>query len=306
MLARLQRLIAYFLVGIALAAACLALRFDAAVFWLLPGFVVGGYAATLATEFLLLRRSYDAGDGERPSLRQLTHAWGAEVIGSPRVFLWRQPFRSNAEPDCLPAEARGRRGVLFVHGFVCNRGLWNPWMRRLRAAGVPFVAVNLEPVFGSIDSYAPTIEAAVRTLEQATDIAPVIVAHSMGGLAARAWLASGNRSERMHRLVTIATPHAGTRIADRGFGRNTAQMRRGGEWLARLNAGESPALRARFICFWSHCDNIVFPTRTATLPGADNRHLVATPHVQMAYHPAVIDEVFRLVGTAETTPSFAR
>ena len=75
MLARLQRLIAYFLVGIALAAACLALRFDAAVFWLLPGFVVGGYAATLATEFLLLRRSYDAGDGERPSLRQLTQLW---------------------------------------------------------------------------------------------------------------------------------------------------------------------------------------------------------------------------------------
>ena len=34
-------------------------------------------------------------------------------------------------------------------------------MRRLRRRGVPFVAVNLEPVFGSIDSYAATIEAAV-------------------------------------------------------------------------------------------------------------------------------------------------
>ena len=78
--------------------------------------------------------------------------------------------------------------MLFVHGFFCNRGLWNPWMRRLRAAGIPFVAVNLEPVFGSIDSYASIVEAAVRSLEQATGGAPVIVAHSMGGLAVRSWL----------------------------------------------------------------------------------------------------------------------
>ena len=52
-------------------------------------------------------------------------------------------------------------------------------------------------------------------------------------------------------------------------------------------------MRARFVCFWSHCDNIVFPTRSATLPGADNRHLEATPHVRMVYHPDVFAEVMR-------------
>jgi hypothetical protein len=44
------------------------------------------------------------------------------------------------------------------------------------------------------------------------------------------------------------------------------------------------------------------PTRHATLPGADNRHLPATPHVQMAYHPAVVAEVLRLVAVGGTHP----
>jgi len=306
MLALLQRLIALGLLGVTIGAIWLAIQFDALPFLVIPGMVVGGYAATLAIEFWLLRRSYVDSDLERPSVKQLAHAWAAEAIGAPRVFLWRQPFRSNAEPDHLPGDRRGRRGVLLVHGFLCNRGLWNPWMRRLRAAGIPFVAVNLEPIFGSIDSYAGTIEAGVLGLENATGVAPLIVAHSMGGLAARAWLADEGRSERIHRLVTIATPHAGTRIADRGFGANMGQMRAGGDWLARLSGAEPPALRERFVCFWSHCDNIVFPTRNATLRGADNRHLVATPHVQMAYHPAVFDAVLRLVEGAGPVPSMVR
>jgi hypothetical protein len=72
-------------------------------------------------------------------------------------------------------------------------------------------------------------------------------------------------------------------------------MRVGSDWLARLAASEIPATRARFTCFWSHCDNIVFPTRSATLAGADNRHLPVTPHVQMVEHPAVFAEVVRWV-----------
>jgi triacylglycerol lipase len=42
---------------------------------------------------------------------------------------------------------------------------------------------------------------------------------------------------------------------------------------------------SRFTCFYSHCDNIVFPPATATLPGADNRHIAGVPHVHMADRP---------------------
>jgi hypothetical protein len=292
-LATLQKTAALSLLGVVLAWAAWAISTGRAHWaWLGPAVVALGYAGVLAVEFWLLRGSYSKSDPLRPNTAQLLTCWARECAVAPRVFLWQQPFRSMAVSDALVSN--DRRGVLLVHGFVCNRGLWNPWLRELRAGGIPFAAVNLEPVFGSIDGYADTIDGAVRSLTEATGSAPVIVAHSMGGLAVRAWITRGH-GDRFHRLVTIATPHRGTRIARHAFSSNTREMQVGSAWLESLSGREPAALYARFTCFWGHCDNIVFPTGNATLPGADNRHLPATPHVQMAYHPAVLEEVRRLL-----------
>ena len=296
MLARLQQLIVFGLLAAIVCWWAYALHLGHPG-WALGGVVamVGGYAATLGLEFCLLGTSYARDADLRPSIGQLISSWRQEVLLAPRVFLWQQPFRSYAVPDLLSVASRDRRGVVFVHGFVCNRGLWNPWLRRFRAQGLPFTAVTLEPVFGSVDRYVDTIDAAVRSVEAATGLAPVLVAHSRGGLAVRAWLARRGSAERFHRIVTVASPHRGTWMARYGRTANGLEMRLDSPWLQALAAAESPALRARFTCFWGHCDNIVFPTAVATLDGADNRHLPATPHVAMAFHPAVFDEVLRLV-----------
>jgi triacylglycerol lipase len=248
--------------------------------------ILGGYAAVLALEFTLLRIVHGADPTPRATTTQLLRAWWGEVLSAPRVFCWRQPFQSQRFPDHLPTGAHGRRGVLFVHGFVCNRGLWNPWLQRLQASGVPFVAVIMEPPFGSIDDGIAALEDGVRRLEACTGLAPVLVAHSMGGLALRSWWAEHGNEARVHHAITIGTPHQGTWLARFAMSRNARQMRQGSRWLATLAARE-PARRAqRFTCFYSHCDNIVFPAAAATLPGADNRHLPGVAHVHMADHPA--------------------
>jgi len=256
--------------------------------WAVAGalLVVGGYALVLGLEFALLRQAHGDDPTPRATPRQLLRAWWGEVRSAPTVFCWRQPFFSERFPDWLPPDSRGRRGVLLVHGFVCNRGLWNPWLERLREAGVPVVAVNLEPVFGSIDDYVPRIEAAVRRLEQHTGLPPVAVAHSMGGLALRRWWAEqGDDSERLHHAITLGTPHHGTWLARFALTPNARQMRQQSRWLLALAAREPVGRWERFTCFYSHCDNIVFPPRTATLPGADNRHLPGVAHVHMAEMP---------------------
>jgi triacylglycerol lipase len=269
--------------------------------------ILAGYSLFLAVEFMLVGARHGDDPAPKPRAVQLLRAWAGEVWHAPQVFCWRQPFRARAEPDHLLPEAAGRRGVILVHGFVCNRGLWNPWMRRLRQAGVPFAAVNLEPVFGSIDDYPPIVDAAVRAVESATGLAPLIVAHSMGGLAVRAWLDSHLSRSRVHRIVTIASPHRGTWLARFAFVPNARQMQIGGPWIRQLASREPPQLGEGFTCFYGHCDNIVFPASTATLPGADNRHLPATAHVHMVSHPAVWDEVMRWLEPAahagpEATP----
>ncbi|MEO6407934.1 MAG: permease [Burkholderiaceae bacterium] len=255
--------------------------------------IVFGYALFLGVEFLLLAWVHGNDPAPRPRAPQLLRAWWGEVLAAPQVFCWRQPFRSRAEPDHLPAARSGRRGLVMVHGFLCNRGLWNPWMKRLRVEGIPFVAVNLEPVFGSLDTYAALVDAAVARVETATGLAPVLVGHSMGGLAVRSWLNGLGGDTRAHRLVTVGTPHHGTWLARFGHTVNGRQMRQGNPWLADLARGESAQRLARYTCFYGHCDNIVFPASSATLPGADNRHVAATAHVQMLFREEVFAEVRR-------------
>ncbi|HSV45027.1 MAG TPA: permease, partial [Ramlibacter sp.] len=259
--------------------------------------ILFGYAAFLAIEFIALR-AVGSRDGVHPapSARELARAWLRETVAAPRVFCWRQPFRWHAVPDLLQGPGlQGRRGVVFIHGFVCNRGFWTPWLRRMQADGRAFAAVNLEPVFGSIDDYVPIIDRAVAQVSQATGLAPVLVCHSMGGVAARAWLRGRSPGLRAAHIITIGTPHHGTWLARFSHLANGRQMRMGGDWLARLPAGNEGPDGPGFTCWVASCDNIVFPVATATLPGADNRWVRGAAHVDLAFEPEVMKASLALV-----------
>ena len=258
--------------------------------------IIFAYAAFLALEFLALRLVGSPDPSLRPAWLTLVRAWVGETLQGPRVFLWRQPFRWRRFPDHVVPEPglQGVRGVVFIHGFVCNRGFWTPWLERVNAQGRAFCAVNLEPLAGPIDAYVQTVEQAVAAVTQASGLAPVLICHSMGGLAARAWLRS-HGAARVHHIVTIGTPHRGTWLARLGRTANGQQMRVASEWLMALEHDCAALPPTRFTCWYSDCDNIVFPVATATLPGADNRLVRGMAHVDLAFHPEVIRETFALL-----------
>lgn len=261
------------------------------------GVLTAGYASVLAAEFAMLWRAGSRHPGIHPApVDVLIRAWAAEVREAACAFGWRMPFRPNAfldQVDPLPPAAGGCVGVILVHGFVCNRGLWNRWMQRLGGCGIPFIAVNLEPVFGSIDEYVDIIERAVHRMTEATGTTPVVVAHSMGGLAVRCWLARREAASRVRRVITIGTPHQGTAVARFGLFPSTREMRIGSAWLEALARSERAPVRALFTCFFSHCDNVVFPVARAVLPGADNRHVPGMAHLQLLASEAVFSEVLQ-------------
>lgn len=266
--------------------------------------IVLSYALVLALQFTLMARINRQDAAPTLGLGDLVRAWWAEVCVAPRVFSWRQPFRWYALPDADVPPAPGRTAAVLVHGFVCNRGLWLPWMRELRRRGMPYTSVNLEPVFGSIDDYVPLIDDAVQRAQAITGRPPLLVCHSMGGLAARAWLAAApGAAARVCGVVTIGTPHQGTWLARWSHMPNGRQMRINGEWLQALQAREAGQPRPPFVCWYSNGDNIVFPVTTATLAGADNRHLHGVPHVAMAFHPRVMTESLAMLASAGSSPS---
>ncbi len=294
MLARLQQFTTLALVAIAIAcAAFLASR--GKPFWAFAAvaLVAAGHAILLAFEFLFLASANREDPAPAATAGELIGAWWGEVLIAAQVFCWHQPFRSTVQPDHLPTVAGRPIGIVFVHGFVCNRGLWNPWLKRLRQLEVPFVAVNLEPIFGSIDRYVPIIEQAVQRVEAATATRPLIVAHSMGGLAVRAWLDACQADARVRRVITIGTPHRGTLLARFACAPNAGQMQLRSRWQQALAEREPRSRYAKFTCFYSHCDNIVVPASNGTLPGADNRHVHGVAHVQLAREEIVLCEVLR-------------
>jgi len=229
----------------------------------------------------------------------LLRAWWAESRWAGQVFGWWQPFRERAVADWLPpltGDASAPRGVVLVHGFLCNRAFWMPWFALLRARGHGFVAVTLEPAFGSIDDYAATIDAAVRRVAEATGRAPLVVGHSMGGLAIRAWLrARPGADARVHRIVTIGSPHHGTWPAGHARSTNGRQMRLHGPWVRELRAQEPAGRAAAFVCWYSNGDNAVYPPAAAMLDGADNRFIAGVAHVEMAFDARVQGDCLALL-----------
>lgn len=231
---------------------------------------------------------------DRPTARQLFGAWWNEFVICERLFAWQQPFREHGHADFLPAHC-DKRGVLLLHGYSCNRGLWNDWMARLSERGHPHIALSMEPVYGSIDAYADAIDAAVVRLTDSGGKPPVIVAHSMGGLAARAWWRKHGRPGRVHRIVTLGSPHGGTLMASFSMAFNARQMRRPSPWLAELADAEPADFGAQFDCYYSHCDQIVCPADTAVLPGSRAIHLPGTGHLALLFHQRVWSDLLQLL-----------
>ncbi len=232
------------------------------------------------------------GDGSRAPLPRLAARIVQEFWCSMLCWFRLFPF---ARPAVVALD--GDRGfpVLMLHGFGANSGFWRPLAQRLRRAGISHATVDLEPVLGSIDDYADLIEAQATLLCAATGATQlIVVGHSMGGLAARAWMRR-HGSARVARLVTLGTPHFGSWLASYGSGRNARQMVPPGAdpkaWLNQLAASEDASLRARVVSIRSRHDNIVSPQDAALLPGAENVALDLVGHVALGFDPAVLDRV---------------
>jgi triacylglycerol lipase len=214
--------------------------------------------------------------------------WG-ECQSGIRVFLLRQPWAFATPVVQLPSGAQPRIPVLLVHGYVCNHRLWDDMAPALQAQEHAVLAIDLEPVFASIDDYAPLVEQAVQTLRQQTGQDRVaLVGHSMGGLAIRAWLRQYG-SQHAAGVITLGTPHVGTQIRAPFSPLNARQMAWNSTWLQTLAASESDATRGLFRIALSPQDNIVFPQRAQTLPGVVPVVFEGLGHLQLCSDARVRD-----------------
>ncbi|MEM8514655.1 triacylglycerol esterase/lipase EstA (alpha/beta hydrolase family) [Massilia sp. MP_M2] len=233
------------------------------------------------------------------ALRMFGEEFGASMLASS----WHMP---RARPCMRIHPGCATPPVLLLHGYGCNSGYWAHLTRRLEAAGISHATLDLEPLTGDIDGFADAIEQGVARLRQQSGAQQVIVvAHSMGGLAARAWLRRHGSAHAAH-VITLGTPHHGTCLAAFGIGINAAQMRRGGidgpacAWLNELAAHENAATRARITSIYTHHDNIVAPQTSGHLIGARNVEMGGVGHVALGRNRRVLALVMAEIARVQT------
>lgn len=228
----------------------------------------------------------------------------AEYISAVLVFLLRQPWprRPNGVqmPLATPSGQAGAVPVLLVHGYLCNHRVWDTMALALRRAGHPVLAVDLEPLFGSIDNYAAVIEAAVESLQTETGAPQVaLVGHSMGGLVIRAWLRTQHTAQlgRVARILTLGTPHQGTRIPQPVATTNGVQMGWHSPWVQALQTSEGAEQHALMHIALNLNDNICFPQAAQVLPGVAVTEFSGIGHLEMCRHPRVIHWTCQQLGS---------
>jgi pimeloyl-ACP methyl ester carboxylesterase len=231
-----------------------------------------------------------------------------------RLRLFAEEFRASMlqsswhMPRALPATriypGSDAAPVVLLHGYGCNSGYWAHLVPLLDAARISHVTLDLEPMTGDIDGYVPLVEQAVQALCAQTGAARVaLVAHSMGGLAARAWMRR-HGAARVARVITLGTPHHGTSLASFGVGQNALQMRRAhgaapapeSAWLRALAASEDGATRALITSIYTHHDNIIAPQTSSVLRGARNIGFGGVGHVALGSNARILAEVMRELG----------
>ena len=140
--------------------------------------------------------------GPRGTVAMVMREWGAMLLNT----FFRFPFPDLALRRDPPPARDGRMPVVMIHGYFSNRGYFGPLVRRLESHGVgPIFTPNFPSAFTTIEHY---VEQLARFMEETCEASGqpqvVLIAHSMGGLVARAYVCT-HGSRRIRKLITIAT-----------------------------------------------------------------------------------------------------
>lgn len=227
----------------------------------------------------------------RLNVVEAVRLWLSESWRSFVVFNIDQPWRASF-PERPVANDPGRPAVLFVHGYMCNRASWRHWVRDVLPTGWNVATINLEPVYARVEDYAESLDLAVQKLRANGGAERVtLVCHSMGGLAARAYLRAKGH-DAVARVITIDTPHHGTVFARFAHGKNTRQMRRACDYVRQLAESEEPV---EFVCFASQHDNLVVPRDSQVLACAEAVWFEKIGHLAMMASDAVLTKLVEVV-----------
>jgi triacylglycerol lipase len=160
--------------------------------------------------------------------------------------------------------------IILVHGIIDNRAIFTVLKRRLQRRGFhTVVTMNYSQTTNDIRQAARILAAEIEALVAQTGYERVhVIGHSLGGLISRYYVQRFGGDERVHTLVTLGTPHAGSlhaHLLPVNVGR---QLRPSSDLMAELRE-PAPNCQTRFVAYWSDFDQIIVPHESARIDHPD-------------------------------------
>ncbi|MEV7981911.1 alpha/beta fold hydrolase [Streptomyces sp. NPDC086519] len=200
----------------------------------------------------------------------------------------------SAEPEgTTRLPVRAAPPVVLLHGFIDNRSVFVLLRRTLAQHGGQRVeSLNYSPLTCDIRTAAELLGRHVEEICERTGSGRVdIVGHSLGGLIARYYVQRLGGDLRVRTLVTLGTPHAGTRAVPLADAHPIVRQMRPGSQVIEELARPAPGCRTRFVSFWSDLDSVMEPVETARIDHPDlmatNVRVTGIGHLALPVHPAV-------------------
>ena len=186
--------------------------------------------------------------------------------------------------------------IILIHGVVDNRSVFAMLKRGLRRRGFGrIITLNYSPLTDDVRVVADRLEALVESVCIETGFERVhVIGHSMGGLVGRYFVQRMGGDSRVHTLVTLGTPHQGTRPAHLVPHPVARQMRMGSDIVAEL-AAPAPGCRTRMVAIWSDLDQMIVPKTNARIEHPDlnarNVRVRSVGHNSLPIDGSVVHEI---------------
>ncbi|MEU9590074.1 esterase/lipase family protein [Streptomyces sp. NPDC048219] len=222
-------------------------------------------------------------------------------VPAPARAVSRDPKASSAPTAQLPTP--DNPPVVLLHGFIDNRSVFLLLRRSLAQHGRQQVeSLNYSPLTCDIRCAAELLGRHIEEICERTGSDRVdVVGHSLGGLIARYYVQRLGGDLRVRTLVTLGTPHAGTRVVPLANAHPIVRQMRPGSAVLDELAMPAPGCRTQFVSFWSDLDRVMDPLETACLDHPDltvqNVRVSGIGHLALPVHPAVATGIRQALDT---------
>lgn len=178
--------------------------------------------------------------------------------------------------------------VILIHGLYHNAGAWVLYRYWLKGAG--FKNIYTFDYNSWQSSFEDCLEGLVRRVQEVKALFPlqkvVLIGHSLGGVLSRACSNSEACGKDIQTVVTLGSPHKGSKLAVLGLGSLAESLVFGGAFMEEMERTAAPHQNIPRLALYSPVDNMVLPNHAleTSCEGWVHRRIAPISHVAILYH----------------------